>query len=195
MPSFSGISHRIDWIYENLYNERCEQRFENLYEVFLALEKAVESQDSGLRLIIDLDRLSELIRSYFIDVIRYKEYHFSPENDVDIFSKEWAEGVHSMNINASKVASLTAKWVLNYKPVGVISKSVPKTPPKTSFIIANINEIFAFQCALLALELEMSEIPPQRVREIVYNLRFRKFEEGLYFLLFSKEVLTAPIEE
>lgn len=194
MPGVSGISERIDRIFHEKYKERCERRFENLSFIFGALAKSVKSKDPNLEVYIDYHKLSELIRSYFIDVIRYKEYHFNGKPGVDPFSKEWVDQVHKKNINASKVAALTCKWILGYKPIVVVSKASPGTISPVSNVIANINEHFAFNVALYALGVDIADVPDERIEEIIYNFRFRRFEEGAYFMILTVANLTASVD-
>lgn len=147
----------------------------------------------------------EIIRSYFIDVIRYKEYHFSADDktdpvtgkaiQIDPFSERWIDEVHEKLINESKVAAYTAKWILAYKPLTIISDASldlngAENPQHIQTkLYANINEVYALNCALSVLKVDYDDVPENRIDELIYNFRFRKFEEGLYFMILSRSYL------
>lgn len=183
----TGVSARILRIFEEKYLNRCETRFGNLLDVYRSLSKHVASKDANIEVLIDTHKLYDLIRSYFIDVIRYKEYHFDAAPAVDPFSKEWADQVHAKDINASKVATITAKWILKYKPISVHTKRNFEEAEhhELTFYLANINEHFAFQSALSALDVELGDVPDVNIEEFIYNFRFRPFDEGPYYMIFE----------
>lgn len=213
MGKAGGVSRRTEAIYERFYADRVQQRCLNLYEVFLELARIVDAAGFGARIEIDYLSLADLVRSYFLDVIRYKEYHldFRSESSVaedlpsnldpalleklDPFDPKWAEAVHLYaNINASKVAAYTVKWILRNKPISVIgvsplsSDSEPDRAGRNAFL-ADINEQYALQCALVALEIDSIAIPADVLDELIYCFRFRAFDEGAYFMLLSKQYL------
>ena len=211
--SLGSVSKRVQKIYEKHYADREAQRFENLYLIFDTLAGYVEASNFGAKLEIDYLTLAEIIRSYFLDTIRYKEYHFDPKfgegseelakfgiasvEDLDALSPEWTGLVHSqVNINASKVAAYTVKWILRYKPISVICtrdqvlQGYPSIEISHPFL-ANINEFYALHCACLALEVDMSDVSKQKIDELIYCFRFRAFDESAYFMILSKEYLTA----
>jgi hypothetical protein len=213
MMSLSSVSRRMHAIYELHYADREEQRFDNLYRVFEKLAAYVEASDLGAKIDIDYLSLAEIVRSYFLDTIRYKEYHFDPKcaegsqeldqfgvssiNELDPLSPEWAQLVHTLvNINASKVAAYTVKWILRYKPISVISTRAqdPENQPSISTshpFLANINEFYALHCAFVVLGIDMSEVAKRKIDELIYCFRFRAFDESAYFMILSKEYLSA----
>lgn len=213
MMSLGGVSKRMQIIYERHYADREAQRFENLYLIFHKIAGYVEASDWGAKLEIDYLALAEIIRSYFLDTIRYKEYHFDPKCEVgsqalaelgvasidavDPLSPAWTDLVHSeVNINASKVAAYTVKWILRYKPISIICTK-PQTPESQPTIdvshpfLTNINEYFALHCALVALGASIDEISKHKIDELIYCFRFRAFDESAYFMILSKEYLYA----
>lgn len=142
MISLDSVSRRTQEIYRRFYGEREAQRYENLYYIFERMAAHVDARECGARIEIDYIGLGEIVRSYFFDVIRYKDYHFDPqmpdrsetsvaggEDDltrvplgIDPLSPEWTEHVHrTAKLNGSKVAAFTVKWILRYKPISVIS--------------------------------------------------------------------------
>lgn len=211
--SVGSVSKRIQLIYDRHYADREEQRFHSLYTIYDKLAVYVEASNLGAKLEINYVALAEIIRSYFYDTIRYKEYHFDPKfknesafltelgvasiDDLDPLSAKWTELVHNhVNINASKVAAYTVKWVLRYKPISVIStksneKKARPTIEISDHFLLNINEFFALHCALLALGVDVSELTKRKIDELIYCFRFRTFDESAYFMILSKEYLCA----
>ena len=220
MSSLSGISKRTNAIYHLYYEDRERQRFENLYKIFDTMAAFVDAADLGATLDLDYFGLAEVVRSYFLDTIRYKEYHFDPKDaaespdvkeklaqlnlssleEIDALSPIWTELVHTtVNINASKVAAYTVKWILRHKPISVISSikglngvDIESRASDISDPIAfltGINENYALQCALLALEINADSIDRKKIEELLYCFRFRAFDESSYFMILSKEYL------
>jgi hypothetical protein len=220
VSTLSGVSRRITAIYQRYYEERERQRFENLYKIFDTMAAFVDAAELGATLDIDYFCLAEVVRSYFLDAIRYKEYHFDPKvaseypavltklaelglerlEDVDPLSAEWTELVHTtVNINASKVAAYTAKWILRHKPITVLntdpelfgdgleSKATKLSKPIP--YLASVNENFALQSALFALEIDANEVCEKKIAEILYCFRFRSFDESSYFMILSRDYL------
>ncbi len=201
MAGIAGISARIDKIYREIYSDRILSRFRNFHFVYETMAKTTSFHHPEVQLHLDVEKLAELVRSYFIDVIRYKEYHFNPDKDdlqgrkLDVFSREWSDLVHKKRINSSKVATLSVKWVLAYKPISVISDAELTIEEEVKTHLAHVNENYALNIALSALGVEETSVPQPRIEELLYNFRFRGFEEGGYYLLLSKEFLTAPLED
>jgi hypothetical protein len=212
MNSLSSVSQRVAAIFSKYYENREPQRAKNLYAVFLSLVEVAEPKDKRFRVLLDEARLAEIIRSYFLDVIRYKEYHFDPNDEDKSFSKhlarlglssidevsplspEWTELVHvTSNIHSSKVASYTAKWILIYKPISVISPSSEFSKEAVNPLVASINEYYALLCALFALEIKAENVDPKRIDELIYAFRFRKFEESAYFSILSEDYLLGAV--
>lgn len=220
MAALASVSKRTQAVYQRYYEDREATRFQNLYAIFVELSTFVNANESGLRIDIDLLRLAEIVRSYFLDTIRYKEYHLDPKSDspevrqflasqgvesiddLEPLSDAWTELVHrTARINGSKVAAYTVKWILKCRPIGVVSQ-LPLAERVAAFnethrpvgqapFIANINEHFAALCALAALGIRASDIAPEKLDELVYCFRFRPFEESAYFMILSEEYLCA----
>ena len=222
MSTLSSVSKRTKTIYQLYYEDRERQRFENLYTIFDTIAAHVDAADLGAKLDIDYFCLAEVIRSYFLDAIRYKEYHFDPKtskasslvrtklaqngfqslDQVDPFSPLWTELVHTtVNINASKVAAYTVKWILRHKPIRVLS-TLPELTAFTGenadltfrqpiWFLTCINEYYALQCALVALGIEAVNIDPKKIEEVIYCFKFRPFDESSYFMILSEDYFSA----
>lgn len=112
-------------------------------------------------------------------------------DSVDPLSREWTELVHkTVNINKSKVAAFTVKWILAYKPISVLSLQIKPTPAEQPMFFTCVNEYFALNAALFALEIDASKIPERKIDELIYAFRFRKFDELSYFMILSEDYLT-----
>lgn len=231
MISLGSVSGRILAIYERFYSAREEDRFVSLIKIFEDLSSIIEESDLGVGLEMDYLCLGEIIRSYFLDTIRYKEYHFDPKNpvdfsidedakkaanllqkfgveqiqDLDQLSAEWTQLVHDcIRTHKSKVAAYTVKWILRYKPISVFDVSNSGTTddkerplpdiPILSPLLANINEEFAYLCALTALGIDGRRIPKEKQDELIYCFRFRNFDEASYFMILTEDYLCAPSE-
>jgi len=223
MISLGSVSRRTKALYDRFYAERIPQRYENLYLVYDRLASYVDASHTGIKLELDYLCLAEIVRSYFLDTIRYKEYHFDPKavdkiqneevraevisalarmrvqsvDDVDPLSAEWSELVHrSVNINSSKVAAYTVKWIIRYKPISVVrlnstdpsAETLPEIVKPQSFL-TNINEQFALHSALLTLGIDAAKVPQKKIDELIYCFRFRPFDESAYFMILSKDYL------
>lgn len=210
MNSLEVLSRRLAAIYDKYYQPRVEIRALNLYKIFDAMATPVEESDAPYRLHMDIERLAELIRSYFLDALRYKEYHLSPDechhkfpailaelghnkiDDVDPLSEGWTRLLHeTANINSSKVAALTVKWVLMYKPISVASLQDDVQTASQPMFISCINEFFALNCAFFILNIDASDVDARKIDELIYSFRFRKFDESAYFMIFTNDYLLA----
>ena len=231
MISLGKVSGRTLAIYDRFYCDREADRFANLMVVFEGLASIVSESDLGVSLEMDYLCLGEIVRSYFFDTIRYKEYHFDPKDpelykavedqekvrallrefgvnrvaELDPLSPEWTNLVHEcVRINKSKVAAYTVKWILRYKPISVIGVSaegeaseagnVLPPIPVQSPILTNINEEFAYLCALTALEIDASSVSKKKQDELIYCFRFRNFDESSYFMILTEDFLCARDE-
>lgn len=223
MISLGSVSRRTKEIYDRFYADRVPQRYENLYFVYDRLASYVDASHTGVKLELDYLCLAEIVRSYFLDTIRYKEYHFDPKavekiqsenvraeviaalarmgveslDDLDPLSADWSELVHrSVNINSSKVAAYTVKWIIRYKPISVVrlnaaasnGESLPEIKKPQSFL-TNINEQFALHSALLTLGIDATQVSQKKIDELIYCFRFRPFDESAYFMILSKDYL------
>jgi len=231
MISLGKVSGRTLAIYDRFYSDREADRFANFMEVFDGLASIVAESDLGVSLEMDYLCLGEIVRSYFFDTIRYKEYHFDPKDadhyhepddqervrsllqefgvssvsEIDELSPEWAKLVHEcVRINKSKVAAFTVKWILRYKPISVFAQSEiakdhdasPTLPeiPVQSPLLSNINEEFAYLCALTALEIDARRVSKKKQDELIYCFRFRHFDEASYFMILTEDYLCSQSE-
>jgi hypothetical protein len=136
---------------------------------------------------VDHERLSKTIDSYFLDVIKYKEYHFNADID-DIYSEAWCKEVHEEHkINDSKVAAFTAKWLLKAAPISIIPRNISSSIRRSeNDNLCHINERFALDCALYALFRDSYlDLDDNSYESLYYDFKYRNFDERAYFSRFS----------
>lgn len=211
MKRLGSVSARVREIYKEHYEPREPQRFETLVEVFNRISDVVEATHPGSKVVMDYAALSEAVRSYFLDTIRYKDYHFDPDEagdeikaamtkygvaslaSLEPLSPEWTHILHStVNINGSKAAAYMVKWILRYKPISVLSDETEYSKRPQSTIVASINEIFALNCALLELGIDSAGVSQKKLDELIYCFRFRPFDEASYFMILTEDFLLYP---
>jgi len=117
---YPPISRRISDIYKGYYEEKARGKYDCLVNHAKEYVDALSLNDNFSHF-IDPFRFYALVRSYYLDVIRYKEYHFDkkrrdgdPDDSIDCYSKEWSEYVHKKLISKDKAASLKANWIINH---------------------------------------------------------------------------------
>lgn len=181
-----SISKRYSDIFNKYYIETAKHRF-----VFLInfIDSWMSKINIGNEFVyfVDHERLSKAIDSYFLDVIKFKEYHFDTEN-ADVYSEAWCKEIHeNKRINDSKVAAFTAKWLLKASPISIIPRDFASTilRPENDDV-CHINEHFALDCALYALLREdFIKIDRDSYTSLFYDFKYRNFDERAYFSRFS----------
>lgn len=190
-------SRRIETILNKYYSTRIKDKASSLIS---EIEAYVDSKDGLDNFTADLNvvDVEALCYSYFIDVARYKEYHLCPDDvkrgqPLSPFTEEWAEKLHDeekgKRLKFSKVAALTSKWLLRYKPItielidGVLPQSIP---PEERRIATSINQDFALLHGLSLLEIDPSKVPHQLLMDMYYHLRYRSFDERHFFMIFEE---------
>ena len=120
------------------------------------------------------DRIKHAVYSYFMDVIRYKEFHFNSYDGGDI---------HDNKINNYKIAAFTIKWILKVKPIFITPPKDYETNDKENAEINLINEQFCFSHALDILKIPADSLTPEVHDSFIYHLHYRNFDEATFFLL------------
>jgi hypothetical protein len=133
---------------------------------------------------IDENKIVKALDSYFLDVIKYKEYHFNCEESVDIFSEKWAQYIHvDKKINDSKVAAFSAKWLLKAAPIYIVPKA--NTPVLDDFI-CHINAFFVLNCVLYCLlKYDHDLVDQSDFEKLFYDFRYRTVDDRSYFSRFE----------
>lgn len=182
------ISLRYQEIYSTVYKKRAEDRYDHIVSMIESVIDDLKIDPQYFH--VDLHRLSNLVDSYFLDVIRYKEYHFNYDSNSyeDKFSKESIFELHENKlINESKVVSFLVKWFLRYAPITVlrqdIDDDIPHLNAEDKLILESINEYIALQIILYTLfEKEEHDLIDDCLTEsLFYDLKYRFFDEKIYF--------------
>lgn len=192
----SDISQRYLDIFGEFYAPICRGRFKELHAsiVYFATKDISRNFDlnGSFDFIIDEVRLYHAVESYFFDIIRYKEFHFSHDGS-DILSIHREVDSGENYVNFAKQSGYMVKWILKNKPL-ILMRRQPEylcingdCPQKTvrraalselqQEIIVNINEIFALKYASGILNLSQSS-DPVWFKRMVYNLHYRPLDEG-----------------
>ena len=181
----SIISKRYSEIFNKYYADTSKRRFKNFIAFFESWIGKIDIPD-GFEPFMDYERLSKSIDSYFLDVIKYKEYHFNAYH-VDIYSEAWCKEIHEeKKINDSKVAAFTAKWLLKASPIAIIPKdNSHRIYRPENDGLCHINERFALDCSLYALLRESYlNLDKETYYSLFYDFKYRNFDERLYFSRF-----------
>lgn len=193
-------SKRIEQIIQDYYENRIQQKTNGLLK---ELKSYIDSKPDleNFEASIDIVAVDTLCYSYFIDIIKYKEYHISPnDKSLNAYSPEWVRGLHheddkiGKRLKFSKVAAFTAKWLLKYKPISVeiIDGILPQDiSPEERRIAASINEDFALLHSLQLLEVDSNKIEDSILMDMVYHFRYRSFDERHFFVLYENIVQSA----
>jgi hypothetical protein len=193
MPS--PVSDRIRAIFIRYYEKAAFERFDRLRDfaqTYLDVAFPADSYDTH----IDILKLSALVDSYFLDEIRFKEYHFvgrgsaSGEkfNDDAFFGAGYADAVHKdKHLSASKIAAFTAKWILKYAPLTIVPHSEPDNlsdDDKDRVLAANARLAlgFALQCA----NRRSGDFESALIADIIYHFRYRDYDERSFILIFEQ---------
>jgi hypothetical protein len=184
----SQISGRIKNIYSRYYQARAQDKFSYIIKHIDQFADSYELNDTYCLSFLDIT-IKALVESYFLDVIRYKEYHFSPAGFPEYTgdSDSWCESIHNKKISESKVAAYTAKWLLKYSPLVVLPDSEDRytISPEDLKKILSINAVFCLdhirkilsgkgKCPKLLSDESI-------ISELIYTFRFRNFDERHFF--------------
>lgn len=188
------ISARVERIYTEFYAEKAETRFAFLLDRAnrfcdgLALPEGYVAHVSRLK-------MEAMVQSYFLDVIKFKDYHFDPSKkrsddaDValpDVFSREFSELIHSTkHIAPSKVAAFSTKWLMKHCPISVLVPSDAIVDADTEKKINSANAVFAMTTALKFMRVPMVRVDTERLEKLVYYLMYRNVDERSLFEWFE----------
>lgn len=202
--SESEASVRICSIYENYYKDKSREKAHDMYRI------AVNFFDNPSRwenwsVQLELFTFNYVCRAYFIDVIRYKEYHFASKNKIpkdhsaqaiSTSSEYWDEYVHNKSLlNHAKRASFIAKWLMLVKPITAVHLSmqesgqpIPSERDQKEYF--NLNAEFAIIYIITDCIGPAWENCPQKTRDkfyddLLYHFKFRPVDEKHFFLIFD----------
>jgi len=131
--------------------------------------------------------LESFITSYFLDVIKFKEYHFRLPDDAPS-----NVNVHEEKcLNPSKVAAFSLKWLLKFHPIYVSHSNFGEIRQKERISLSRAPFILSVNISLKLAGIGVEEIPHDQYRKLVYHARFRNIDERsliLYFDALHKQI-------
>jgi hypothetical protein len=180
------ISSRYSRIFATYYWEKARSRFDFIQSYSSFFLEGIAFKEK-LHCYVDTVKTDAFITSYFLDVIKFKEYHFQPSSE-----DEDEKVIHGEKmLNHSKVASFTAKWLLKYCPIVMVPKEGVTLDLFERRLLQNAPFILALNVALRAMDIRPDTVPLDIYKSIVYHLRFREYDDRsliLYFELLKKYV-------
>jgi len=179
------VSARVETLFKSYYKDQAREKTNQL--ICAAHDFVSNTTLSDVFCIQVNDILvAKLVNSYILDVIRYKEYHFSYEKGDETY-ESWEKKVHlEKSINESKKASFTAKWLLRTSPIAVHHLG-DVTDPVQLNVIYTINEAFALRTAYRQVGIDIKSVPLEIQKDALYNFKFRNFDE--YWFASNLEIL------
>lgn len=176
------ISDRYSRIFSEYYYDKAAERFDYLLRYSNLFLEALSYRDKVYCNVNALN-VDAFTTSYFLDVIKFKEYHFHIPAQLD---ENVDKEIHSEKLlNASKVGAFTAKWLLKYSPIVILPK------PESTFDvferrhIQNAPFILALNISLRSMGIQPHEVPTNIYKGILYHFRFRDIDDRSMILYFD----------
>lgn len=181
-----NISARYKRIFETYYVDLYQERVTELFDIITSyfvnvISDQFDFEEEGCFFCIDDTKLNHIVKSYFYDIIRYKEFHFSEEG----VSTE--EEIHCIKenggkyIDAAKQAAYMVKWILKVKPISIDKDNVDELSEAQINICITLNEFLSYMYANAILKIEFDDV---RAEDIVYQFHYRPYEEGAFERIF-----------
>lgn len=197
------ISERYSRLFKEFYADKAKDRFDYVLRYADFYSKTLPYKNK-VNCIIDPLSVDAYVTSYFLDVIKFKEYHFrehlDPSFDYSDVETSFqhpdttvAEFVmhRKKMINASKVGAFTGKWLLKYRPVVVMPKDGCGFDIFERRHIQNAPFVFTANVTLRSMGIDPDELPTAIYKSLMYHLRYREYEDRnvmLYFELLVEHV-------
>lgn len=199
---YPPISRRISDIYTEYYQEKGRSKCRGLIEHAMEYADALDL-DNNFTHFLDIYRFQALVKSYYLDVIRYKEYHFNKKREdgdldesIDCYSKEWSKYIHENLISKDKAASLTANWIMKYSPIHIHAddeKYIPTEEEATNIIMANSG--FAIDNSIAIMDVELEKVAPGLVNDLEYHFLYRPIDERHLFLVYGQILASSQCQD
>jgi hypothetical protein len=178
------ISDRYQYLYANFYYDKARERYDNLVQY---AESYIENIDFNDKLFscVDTIKVDAFITSYFLDVMRFKEYHFQPSVD-GLAGYERDKCVHAEKLlNSGKVGAFTTKWLIKYSPVVLIPKEGLGLNHVEQTFLAFAPFAIALNFSLRLMDINPRDVPVDIHRDILYHIRFRGFDDRSFMLYYN----------
>ncbi len=192
------LSIRIEDIFEEFYSDAAEDKYIHLIRAIDIFTDQFDLRPGKKDFLVNVEsfKLRALVHSYYLDVIRYKEYNFNPSKEdtggkkIAPFSLEWVEYIHDSRkkISDNKAASLTCKWLMKYLPIQIHPRDYNCVlSDDEEQVILNYNAFFSLShCAdILDISISEEDISPLLYEELLYHLRYRNFDERHFYMVFG----------
>lgn len=206
-------SWRVTDIYEKHYASKAKDQREYLVRMaysFLQpkasleelgwLERIIEKfsgtvppdyfpEDCHVTAMISPFHVERLVRAYWIDIIRYKEYHYNPANP-DVDYAKYADEIHNggdmRRLGHDKIAAYLVKWILKSQPIQVdLGEMTDTKDPKLNDLIWYVNCYFALVIACDQLKVNLASLDASLRSDLLYHFRFRPYDESAFTHIFK----------
>ena len=179
-----GPTERINNIYKKYYHAEARDRAQRMALHAEYFCEEFFSECDCINWIVNTYIINCLVESYFLDVIRYKDYHFVYNSNMK--EEEAEKFVHKeRNISPGKVAAYTLKWILKYMPiVCYFAKDNISSRCKRKMVSANF--VFALDFSLGLIRIDPRDLPQETRMNLLYHARFRTIHERDMFLVFDE---------
>lgn len=178
------ISTRIQYIYKKHYEKKAQDRYKFLLLNAQKFCKGSGLPDSVAFQVLEI-KIRALVKSYFLDVVKFKEYHFEAavENKLGkIHSDEWIDAVHGeKQINHSKVAAFTMKWVMKHSPLAFWNTTDELLTFEQENWVNTANARFAISAAYKLIEKDLYHTDDAYLKRLMYHLMYRSIDERSLF--------------
>ena len=195
------ISDRYERLFREFYADKARDRFDFVIAYSLQFVECLPFKD---KVDCKIDRISvdAFITSYFLDVIKFKEYHFREKTGLEFVDavpnfkdRETTQSEYVMHrkkmLNSNKVGAFTAKWLLKYRAISILPREGESLDLFERRHVQNAPFWLAANISLRSMDIEPTNVPERLYRNLIYHLRFREFDDRsmmLYFELLSEFV-------
>ncbi len=168
MPN-GRISSISEAFKESLAQYNVDSQADELYEEIKDfLEKGAPDDTNDITFFISKDRIKLILKSAFLDLLKYKNFHPYEERE------EY--------LNQYKKASILVKWIIKIKPIIAIKSGNEK---KALYFANKSNELFSFYYSLKVCGVnkgKRKKLSKNTKDRIVYNFFYRDYNENIYTL-------------
>lgn len=182
-----SVSNRILTIVDTYYSERFFEKYHSLEKSLVTFIDALGlSKDYTFHM--DSEKLISLTKSYFFDVVKYKEYHFNPtsKRKLNPLGETFTQKVHQKKISLNKAGAFTAKWIINHSPIIITIDPQYDLSQKENDLLLSVNAMFALVEAASVMNISVDEITIKLREEILYHFMYRNFDERHFFMIFGE---------
>lgn len=198
MNRFPEVSARIASIFREFYRKEASDKLTHLSEEMELFVSSLSLDPDRITASIEKHILKQIIFSYFLDVIKYKEYHFNPrvkpgEDPLEPLSKLFTTAVHRQHedrtrdkiLNRPKAAAFTAKWILRYMPIAISVKEGIDLTVDENWNMTHANEMFAFDHGLALMGRDTTLLQRETIDDVLYHFKYRPTDDRSLILAFS----------